>query len=53
MYAFGTWNDITETHYPVYGIIERDVAPVPLPGAVWLLGSGLLGLATRRKFKKN
>ena len=32
---------------PVYG------SPVPLPGAVWLLGSGLLGLVgLRRKFKK-
>jgi hypothetical protein len=53
MYAFGTWNDITGTHYPVYGIIERDVAPVPLPGAVWLLGSGLVGLMGWRRFKKS
>jgi hypothetical protein len=35
------------------GIRIYDNAPVPLPGAVWLLGSGLLGLAgLRRKFKK-
>jgi hypothetical protein len=27
--------------------------PVPLPGAVWLLGSGLLGLAGLRRFKKS
>jgi hypothetical protein len=27
--------------------------PVPLPGAVWLLGSGLLGLAGWRRFRKN
>lgn len=26
---------------------------VPLPGAVWLLGSGLLGLVARRKLKKS
>jgi hypothetical protein len=35
------------------GIRIYDNTPVPLPGAVWLLGSGLLGLAgLRRKFKK-
>jgi hypothetical protein len=29
-----------------------DISPVPVPAAVWLLGSGLLGLAgIRRKFK--
>lgn len=27
------------------------VAPVPIPGAVWLLGSGLLGLAASRRRK--
>jgi hypothetical protein len=35
------------------GINELSVYAVPLPGAVWLLGSGLLGLVgLRRKFKK-
>ena len=34
-------------------IIERDTNPVPLPGAVWLLGSGLLGLAGWRRLKKS
>ncbi len=29
-----------------------DVTPAPLPGAVWLLGSGLAGLITVRKRKK-
>lgn len=30
-----------------------DVAPVPIPGAVWLLGSGLLGLVGIRRRKNN
>lgn len=32
-------------------LIERVTSPVPIPGAVWLLGSGLLGLiGLKRKF---
>ncbi|MHB8551897.1 MAG: PEP-CTERM sorting domain-containing protein [Acidiferrobacterales bacterium] len=26
------------------GVVNKGIAPVPLPAAVWLLGSGLLGL---------
>ena len=33
--------------------IGKDPSPVPIPAAVWLLGSGLLGLVgIRRRFKK-
>jgi hypothetical protein len=32
--------------------VVKDYNPVPIPGAVWLLGSGLVGLAgLRRKFR--
>lgn len=32
-------------------VIASDVNPVPIPGAVWLLGSGLIGIVgIRRKF---
>ena len=51
MYAFGSWNDITGTNGPVYGIIERNEAPVPLPGAIWLFGSGALVWGIRRLSK--
>lgn len=31
--------------------VEGEPAPVPLPGAIWLLGSGLLGLIGLRRFR--
>ena len=31
---------------------SNEFRPGPLPGAVWLLGSGLLGLVGWRRFKK-
>ncbi len=31
---------------------EYSPAPVPIPGAVWLLGSGFIGIAGLRRFKK-
>lgn len=40
------WNDLANT-YNYYGIIE--VAPVPLPGTLLLLGSGLVGLLGWRR----
>lgn len=53
MYANGKWNDLMGESSPVYGIIERNSSPVPLPSAVLLLGSGLLGLAGWRRFRKD
>lgn len=34
------------------GYIVEYVAPVPIPGAIWLLGSGLAGLIGARRKKK-
>ena len=43
----------TNTQYGFYGIDNLDFEPVPIPGAVWLLGSGLAGLVgLGRKAKK-
>lgn len=37
-----------KTHEYAY-ILNLDPSPVPVPGAVWLLGSGLTGLAAWRR----
>jgi hypothetical protein len=53
MRSDGCWNDIMGT-YVHYGVIEVPFPHVvPLPGAVWLLGSGLLGLVGWRRFRKS
>ena len=49
------WDDIHPTTYAHALIGEaayNEVAPVPIPGAIWLFSSGLVGLAGfRKKFK--
>ncbi|MDR3416919.1 MAG: hypothetical protein P4L83_12100 [Nevskia sp.] len=52
-YANGASGQYTTSGAPAIGLEVSDTpAPVPLPGAVWLLGSGMLGLramARRRR----
>ena len=44
------WNNISDNGSVLGYIVEWNTNPVPIPGAVWLLGSGLIGLvALRRK----
>ena len=44
--------EMTGTTLDPYLMVYTTTNPVPLPGAVWLLGSGLLGLAGWRRFRK-
>ena len=49
------WQDelYNYSEQPVWAVHDGDVASVPLPGAVWLLGSCLIGLVgIRKRFKK-
>ncbi len=54
-FSSGGWishgNQNTTVSYAIYALSESLSAPVPLPPAVWLFGSGLLGLVgvARRK----
>lgn len=47
-------NNYNYSEQPAWAVHDGDVgSPVPLPGAIWLLGSGLIGIVgIRRKFKK-
>lgn len=56
--ATGSIGTLRVTNYFQGGIdtgsfrITGSIVPVPIPGAVWLLGSGLLGLTGWRRFRK-
>jgi hypothetical protein len=50
---YSPWNTYQYDGYPSVDNMVINEALVPIPGAVWLLGSGLLGLAgLRRKFSR-
>jgi hypothetical protein len=44
--------DSVESVYPTLIIHTNDAAPIPLPGALLLFGTGLLSLAGWRKLRK-
>lgn len=50
--AYTNDQGVTWTNWPLNLGVRIEAAPVPVPPTVWLLGSGLLGLAGWRKFKK-
>lgn len=50
---YGNNGDYRFDHGNVNVFITASSTPVPIPAAIWLLGSGLIGLiGLRRKFKK-
>jgi hypothetical protein len=54
--SYRTYDSSPLAHAPdddhVVWAVWSEAAPVPIPGAVWLLGSGLAGIAGLRK-KRN
>lgn len=50
-YGVQGFSDKTNSHY-AWAVQSGDVSPVPVPAAVWLFGSGLIGLAGLAKRKK-
>jgi hypothetical protein len=59
-YAGPSWSPTSNGHQyndgkglPLYAWAVRDGDVVPIPGAIWLLGSGLIGvIGIRMKFRK-
>lgn len=53
IYSNGRWNDFSEAAFSTHYVIEYEaIATVPVPAAVWLFGSGLLGLVGVARRKK-
>ena len=52
VFDYGIYNDGTNPSITISHIIYRDISPVPIPAAVWLFGTGIIGLigfSRRRK----
>lgn len=51
--ALGTWSAFDDsTGFTISGTVDMEMAAVPIPAAVWLFGSGVLGLTGFRKRKQ-
>ena len=42
-----------DRYYYAWAVRDGDVTPVPIPGAIWLFGSGLAGIIGFKKLKRN
>jgi hypothetical protein len=49
----GHWNDFSNFRPESGYIVEYGTTAVPIPGAIWLLGSGLAGIIGFKKLKGN
>ena len=47
----GYWNDLDRNNPESGYIVEYETRPVPVPAAIWLFGTGVLGLKLLRRFK--
>ncbi len=54
LFGFGSGNqngDVKDNNCYAWAVMDGDVAPVPIPSAIWLLGSALIGLVGVRKYR--
>jgi hypothetical protein len=50
--AFLNGDPVSDNHNGLDNVVLTEATPIPIPGAIWLLGSGLIGLiGLKRKFR--